>query len=123
MARTKGTGSRRKKSSKRRQPTGARRGPPGNFHGERLQFLQSQLPVYNAAAVTGSFTNFWSSFYAEWYKKFPWWLPYDADPDNHDIEEPEPGEETDKNKAKAIKRIEGVRAPQLYTFIAANLGT
>jgi hypothetical protein len=54
-------------------------GNPGNFHGDRLAFLEGQLPIYLATKGRGEVTIFFSKIFGLWWAKFPWYEGYGAD--------------------------------------------
>ncbi|KAJ7912873.1 hypothetical protein B0H13DRAFT_2326929 [Mycena leptocephala] len=54
-------------------------GNPGNFHGDRLAFLDGQLPICLATKGRGEVTVFFSKMFGLWWAKFPWYEGYGAD--------------------------------------------
>ena len=96
-----------------RVPEGSEKRKPGrkgNFHGQRLQFLESFLPSWEKARNDRTTGDFWSTVLSAYWKKFDWRLGRDEDPsqpsgdppvDDNFTEEPE-------KKAAAIRLIEMV---------------
>jgi hypothetical protein len=66
-----------------------KRGQPTDFKGLRLQFLTENIPAYiTASKKKGTKENkeeglpsFWPNLFAEYWKHFPWDLPFEVDPD------------------------------------------
>ncbi|KAJ6631805.1 hypothetical protein B0H10DRAFT_2206221 [Mycena sp. CBHHK59/15] len=67
-----------------------KRGSPSDFQGKRLEFMTSQLDRYIAAskAKKKKTSEFWCSFFAHYWRLFPWRLPIGEDPP--DASEPLP---------------------------------
>ncbi|KAJ7029733.1 hypothetical protein C8F04DRAFT_1264631 [Mycena alexandri] len=57
-----------------------RRLPPGRFCGEREKFLMRQLSKFYQAVDYGTVHNYWPRLFREYWKQFPWRLPFDRDP-------------------------------------------
>jgi hypothetical protein len=54
-------------------------GNPGNFRGERLAFLEGQLPIYLAKKGRVEVTDFFTKILGLWWAKFPWYEGYGPD--------------------------------------------
>ena len=88
---------------------GGKRGNKGNFHGTRLVFLNDKLPDYLTYVPAGRFEPFWTKFFPEYWKRFPWWLPKNVEPTEENMVFDE--EETDAvlvKKEKVIKSTKNV---------------
>ena len=64
------------KHSEKRRP-----GRRGNFHGRRLQFLESFLPDWEKARENRTTGDFWAKVISGYWKKFDWRLQPDSDED------------------------------------------
>jgi hypothetical protein len=100
-------------------------GRKGNFHGKRLELLESFLPDWERARINRTTGDFWSVVTAAYWRQFPWRLQQNEDssvePSGDAADATgatdEPNQSLDDNltaeelklKTTAIKLVEGVR--------------
>ncbi|KAJ7642165.1 hypothetical protein FB45DRAFT_1022873 [Roridomyces roridus] len=86
---------------------GKKRGNACHFKGQHFEFMKEQWPVYMTASEArkgsgkgsgnqSALEDFWRAFFAQWWKKFPWRLELDEEPDP-DVE---PVEEKDEDMSE-----------------------
>ncbi|KAJ8699107.1 SERTA domain-containing protein 3 [Pleurotus ostreatus] len=57
-----------------------KRGNQGDFKGERLQYLNDMLPQYRKASSSGAVSTwFTNTFFPNYFRKFPWFIPAEDD--------------------------------------------
>ncbi|KAF8184375.1 hypothetical protein K438DRAFT_1766448 [Mycena galopus ATCC 62051] len=92
-----------------------KRGQASDFKGARLEFLTSKIPEYLAAGKrrgkevkTDGFPVFWPQLFAEYWRRFPWDLPLDKEPDpgTGEGEEPAPNTPDDVFEALGLNMTE-----------------
>ena len=65
----------------RKDESGKRRpGRKGNFHGQRLELLESFLPDWDKARQNRTTGDFWSTVTSAYWNKFHWQLKHDEEP-------------------------------------------
>lgn len=73
MAKTKTSGKKAKRPPQKR-------GNKGDFHGLRLEYLNSRLPAYHYNGNKMSFTDFWAETFTGYWQRFPWTVPLTTEP-------------------------------------------
>jgi hypothetical protein len=58
-----------------------RPGPKGNFHGLRLEFLESKLPTFLDKVADKKTQEWWPVLHAEYWRRISWRVPADQDID------------------------------------------
>ena len=95
-----------------------KRGNKGHFHGSRAAFIAEYFPefVVAKAAGRGAQKHFWDTFYGAWWRKFPWTLALNQDPDENAVApaEPEQTEEVLARKAEVIELTQKVRINAVF---------
>ncbi|KAJ7693190.1 hypothetical protein B0H17DRAFT_1330545 [Mycena rosella] len=82
-------------------------GNPGKFHGAKLKFLESQLPVYFASKGRGGITEYFEKLFGMWWALFPWYSGYG--PDGHPLPQAEmQAAEAAESRALADELLRGV---------------
>ena len=94
----------RKDDSEKRKP-----GRKGNFHGQRLQFLESFLPDWDKARIDKTTGDFWSTVLSKYWKKFHWRLEHDEEPSGDPPMDENLTDSELEKKVAAIRLIEKVR--------------
>ncbi|KAF8212567.1 hypothetical protein K438DRAFT_1751012 [Mycena galopus ATCC 62051] len=87
-----------------------KRGQESHFKGARLQFMTEQVPAYIAASKkkgtkefkTEGLTAFWSEFFDEYWKKFPWRLSLKEELDPNTLVAPPPQTAADAFEALGL---------------------
>lgn len=91
----------RPKRKKRSKGSGSRPGAKGKYDGVKLELLQDGLPDFLRCTKTKKYVHFWTTFFADWWSKFP--PPEDLDTT--------PGPTTDaRTKRKALSPLERYKA-------------
>lgn len=98
-------------------PTGVvgkrKRGNQGDFKGERLQYLNDMLPQYREASSSGAVSTwFTNTFFPNYFRKFPWFIPAEDDiPEafNIALEESKLTPEVANMKSDTVNRLVKVR--------------
>jgi hypothetical protein len=89
-----------------------KRGNQGDFHGKRLEFLQSKLETYREHAQKKTTRTWWPELWREWAAEFPWTIPNnqevpsDMERDARPDSELSPDERAEK--AKVLEETEDV---------------
>ena len=86
---------------------GSKRGNKGHFHGARAAFIAEQFPEFLIAQMGGRTPQkkFWDVFYACWWKKFHWRLPYGEDP-TEDASYPDTDDDELEEKGKVVQETQ-----------------
>ncbi|KAJ7720603.1 hypothetical protein B0H14DRAFT_3520900 [Mycena olivaceomarginata] len=67
------------KKSTADQASGRKVGNPRKFKGERLKFLETQMPLYLAQKGHNSVTEWYKNMFPLWWVQFPWYKGYGPD--------------------------------------------
>jgi hypothetical protein len=102
-----------------------KRGQPTDFKGQRLDFLTSRIPDYVEAVKkkgtsegkTKGLSTFWASFFDDYWKRFPWELPFDVDPDPNapPLPPPQTAEEAFASLGMNLTEEESARKTKIQT--------
>ncbi|KAJ7626005.1 hypothetical protein FB45DRAFT_1030323 [Roridomyces roridus] len=99
---------------------GKKRGNTCHFQGQRFEFMKEQWHVYMTASEArkgsgkgsgnqSALEDFWRTFFAQWWKKFPWRLELNEEPDPN----AEPVEEKDEDMSEKDLDAKGDKQRQL----------
>lgn len=111
-AQTSSKGAKQRHNNKKKKK-GGKSGCQGNFHGQRLQYMDTQLPAFlplkgTARAIQATF---WENCFSGYWKKFGWWIPLDEEPDETTRVAPDESlPEVLAEKNAIIKLTQAVRA-------------
>ena len=103
-----------KKSKKSHGPP-KKRGNKGDFHGLRLEYLNSRLASYHSNGNKTSFHDFWTETFNGYWRRFPWIIPLTVDPIDSEV----PDEDEDLSKLSAEELIQ--RATIMSTIESVSL--
>ncbi len=94
-----------------------KRGNQGDFKGERLQYLNDMLPQYREASSSGTVSTwFTNTFFPNYFRKFPWFIPAEDDiPEafNVALEESKLTPEVAKTKSDSVNKLVKARCLHL----------
>lgn len=112
-----------KKSSKSRGLP-KKRGNKGDFHGLRLEYLNSRLPIYHDNGNKASFSDFWAETFTGYWRRFPWTVPLTIDPPQAPHEEDEDisqlSAEELHQRATIMTTIESVSVLEFSILLVTN---
>jgi hypothetical protein len=57
-----------------------KRGNRGDFHGKRLEFLESKVELFCEHSEKKTTRTWWDKLWGEWWAEFPWDVPLNQDP-------------------------------------------
>jgi hypothetical protein len=101
----------------RKDESGKRRpGRKGNFHGQRLELLESFLPDWDKARQNRTTGDFWSTVTSAYWNKFHWQLKHDKEPSGNIPTDENLTNEELEQKASAIRLVERVRHCKYFSL-------
>ncbi|KAJ7179968.1 hypothetical protein C8R43DRAFT_1117312 [Mycena crocata] len=105
------------RKKKEQQGPPRKRGCPSDFKGARLTFMLPRLAGYIKASRGGkkSTKQFWRDFFFDYWREFPWRLPFDEDPVPGTVNNPETAEEAFKALDLDLSEAEAARKSKIQT--------